>query len=78
MSRDTNTTYYEVKGTLVRETEKAFLFKPMEISGTPLEEDRAAMWFPFSQVSKFGFTGKNQGDDWFLGSEWILQQKDLL
>jgi hypothetical protein len=71
------TTYHEVRGTCIRESDKAFLFKPNYVSGSPVEGDRAAMWFPFSQIGdKFSLSGEQE--HWFMGSEWILSQKELL
>ena len=65
-----------LRGTRLRETSKAVQFSIDEISGEVLSEPNV-QWFPFSQVSK-STTGKTEGEDPLIVSEWIMKQKDLI
>lgn len=69
------TVHHTIKGTILRETEKALQFRVDSISGEDI--DSKTEWFPKSQIDK-QFTSKVDGEDWLLVSEWILQQKELM
>ena len=69
-------TYISIKGTRLRETEKAVQFCIHDISGDVLDKP-VTTWFPFSQISK-STTSHNEGEDTMMITEWIAQQKELI
>lgn len=71
-----NNSLISVRGTIVRETEKAVLFSVEDISGeslnTPVDK-----WFPLSQVEK-RVISKNSGEDTMMISSWIAEKLELI
>lgn len=65
-----------LKGTRLRETDKAVQFCISDISGTILGQETTT-WFPNSQI-KSSTTGTNVGEDVLVVSEWIMEQKELI
>lgn len=71
-----------IRGSLIKESEKAFLFKVVEISGKILPPDLIqTSWFPKSQVIRWMTDPKaedKESDILVLKSDWILKQKELI
>ena len=65
-----------LKGTRLRESEKAVQFSIMDISGTEIDPPNV-QWFPLSQV-KSSITSQHVGEDVLVVSEWICTQKELI
>lgn len=70
-------TLVSIKGTVIKETEKAVFFEFHDISGTVMIAPYEKRWIPLSQVEK-RMTGKNEGEDTMMVSEWIMSKVDLI
>lgn len=65
-----------LKGSWLRETDKAVLFSVNEISGVKLEEAHST-WFPFSQIARSVKNPNKLNDDMLVVSQWIADQKNV-
>lgn len=76
MSRflDMKVKYMGVKGTVIKKTDKAVLFKIMEVSGVPVNEEKS-YWFPLSQIPKRMTNPTSEGEDTMMVPEWLLKDK---
>ena len=70
-------TFLSIKGTVLRETEKAVQFRIDEVRDTPIDQTET-VWIPLSQVEK-RMTDKNRsGEDTMMISEWIADKLGIL
>jgi len=65
-----------LKGSWLRESDKAVLFSITEVSGTPLEKP-VSTWFPFSQMLRSSKNPNKLNDDTLVVSQWIFNQKNI-
>lgn len=65
-----------LKGSWLRESDKAVLFSITEVSGTPLEKP-VSTWFPFSQMLRSSKDPNKPNADTIVVSQWIFNQKDI-
>ena len=75
--RETNV-YLTVTGCVIKETQKAILFRIHTIRDSIIEPKDE--WFPKSQILKEFIVSPEEDQDtsWLLVSEWIMGQKGLL
>jgi len=66
-----------IKGTKLRETDKAVHFRVDEIDGEPNENEQKVHWIPLSQVDH-SFTAKMDGEDWLSIRDWIAKKLGLI
>lgn len=69
-------TFLSIKGTCLRETEKAVQFRIDEVRGTPIDQTET-VWIPLSQVEK-RITSHRDGEDTMMISEWIAEKIGIL
>ena len=72
-----NQTWITIRGTRLRETDKAVQFSILQIGATILDEP-TIQWFPFSQTGKSFTDPKSDDNDTIMVTEWILEQKELI
>lgn len=75
MSRHTK--LVTLKGSIIRDSDKAICFTIHDISGCPLDPPEEHEWFPLSQVEKI-VRAKEPEEDILIVSEWIMKQKELM
>lgn len=68
----------ELKGTRLKETEKAVLFDIETVDSTPWEGNQKKYWIPFSQVTSSVTNPKVTGEDQLLISSWIAKRIGLI
>lgn len=71
------TIYLSIKGTVLRETEKAVQFRIDEVRGTPIDQTET-VWIPLSQVEKRMTDKSRSGEDTMMISEWIAEKIGIL
>lgn len=71
-----STTYISIKGTVLRETEKAVQFRIIDIGGE--EIDPIDKWIPFSQTEKRFTDPHSEDEDTMMISEWIADKLGLI
>jgi hypothetical protein len=76
MSRK-ETVYYTVRGTKLRETEKAIHFDITEVAGEAFDCP-VTHWFPISQLKSTFIDPKSTGNDTLEVADWILESKGLI
>ena len=73
------TIYHTCHGSIIRQSEKAILFKVETIDGQMIgDEDEPARWFPKSQLNGEPVVGKGTTLDYIQVSEWILKKVELM
>ena len=77
MARTSETTYIQVSGARLRETDKAVQFHVCAVAGKELEIAKKE-WFPFSQCARSLTDPSGQEPDTLDVAEWILKSKGLL
>lgn len=64
--------YTTVRGTVIKETEKAVYFQVCEISGSPIEV--ASEWFPLSRIEKRLTDPKHEQSDTMVIESWLIDK----
>lgn len=70
-------TTYILKGSRLRETDKAVHFYIEYIDGVPFEGDEASQWFPEKFIVR-SIRGKHKGEDEIVVTQWIMATKELI
>jgi hypothetical protein len=68
---------YKLKGTILRESDKAVYMDVESINGVPMD-DTETHWFPLSQIAQKFTDPSTQGTDFIMASEWICKAKSLI
>ena len=69
--------YIRIKGTGLRQTEKAVHFRVESVGGTDIFPPEAH-WFPLSQIKSHTAHPTSEGEDMIEVAAWIVRNKELM
>jgi len=77
MSRSSETEYIKLKGTELRQTDKAVHFLVERVGDDELENP-VSHWFPISQIKSRTIHPETEGSDMIEVASWICRAKELV